>query len=151
MANPRKATADDIGALVALAQAMHLESPRFQRYAFNADKLRANFEMVMAMGPRGCAFVAEHDGNVVGAFVGMACEHFACNVLQACDLGLFIAPEYRGGTAAARLVRAYLNWANGINAEPTISVNTGVDPERTGQLLQALGAKQSGFNWTWGI
>lgn len=151
MAKPRPATHADMAAMVELARLMHEESPRFQRYAFLGYRLRTTLEAVLNMGPRGCLLVVEHEGAIVGAFAGFAVEHFACDVLQACDLGLFIAPAHRGGTTAARLVRGYLEWAKTINAEPTISINTGVAVERTGKLLASLGAVNSGTNWTWGI
>lgn len=151
MANLRSATVDDLAAMVALARGMAEESPRFRPYAFLVYRMRTTLEAVLNMGPRGCLLVAEHEGQIVGAFVGLATDHFACDMLQACDLGLFIAPEHRGGTTAARLVRAYLEWCRSIEAEPTIGINTGVAVERTGLLLQSLGAKQSGINWTWGI
>lgn len=151
MAKPRTATADDLAAMVDLARAMHHESPRFSPYSFLGYRLRTTLEAVLNMGQRGCLLVAEHEGQIVGAFAGVAAEHFACDLLQASDLGLFIAPEHRGGTTAARLIRAYLDWARRIEAEPTIGINTGVAVERTGLLLQSLGAKNSGTNWTWGI
>ena len=151
MANLRSATVDDLAAMVALARGMAEESPRFRPYAFLGYRMRTTLEAVLNMGPRGCLLVAEHEGQIVGAFVGLATDHFACDMLQACDLGLFVAQDARGGTTAARLVRAYLDWAASIEAEPTISINTGVAVERTGQLLAALGAKQSGISWTWGI
>lgn len=147
----RNANSSDFPSLIELARGMAEESPRFRPYAFLGYRLRTTLEAVLNMGPRGCLLVAEHEGQIVGAFVGLATDHFACDMLQACDLGLFIAPEHRGGTTAARLVRAYLEWCRSIEAEPTIGINTGVAVERTGLLLQSLGAKQSGINWTWGI
>lgn len=150
MAKLRAATESDLDALIALAEVMHDESPRFRVYAFMPDRLRVALTTVMRTH-LGCAFVVEQDGQITGGFAAIAHPHFACDVLQACDVGLFISPEHRGGTAAAKLIHAYLNWARSIEAEPTISINTGVEVERTGQLFHALGAKQSGFNWTWGI
>lgn len=147
----RQATHGDLTAIIELAREMHDESPRFRRYAFLGYRLRTTLEAALNMGERGCLIVVERDGRIIGAFAGVAVDHFACDVLQACDLGLFVAQDARGGTTAARLVRAYLGWAAGIKAEPTISINTGVAVERTGQLLAALGAKQSGISWTWGI
>ena len=147
----RNANSSDFPSLIELARGMAEESPRFRPYAFLGYRLRTTLEAVLNMGSRGCLLVAEHEGQIVGAFVGLATDHFACDMLQACDLGLFIAPEHRGGTTAARLVRGYLDWCRNIEAEPTIGINTGVAVERTGLLLQSLGAKQSGINWTWGI
>lgn len=150
MANLRTATPDDVDSLLALAYAMHDESPRFRQYKFMPERLRKNLEAVISISS-GFAVVAEQDGMIVGAMVAMSMPHFACDVLQACDLGIFIDEQHRGGTLAARLVRAYMKWAESIGAEPTIGVNTGVHPERTAQLLEALGAKPSGTNYTWGI
>lgn len=150
MAKLRPATTDDLDALVALAYAMHDESPRFRLYQFVPDRFRHSLGTVMNL-KHGFVMVAESEGVIVGAFAGMAAPHFACDFLQAQDIGLFITPEHRGGTLAARLVRSFLEWAQSIEAEPTIGINTGVTPERTAQLLAALGARQSGTNWTWGI
>lgn len=150
MANLRRATADDMDALVALAYAMHDESPRFRLYRFIPDRIRYSLTTVMGL-KHGFVQVAEIDGVIVGAFAGLAAPHFACDVLQAQDVGLFVSPEYRGSSIAMRLVKSFLEWAKSIDAEPTIGINTGVAPERTAQLLAALGAKQSGTNWTWGI
>lgn len=152
MANTlRQATHEDLGAIIELAKAMHHESPRFSRYAFLGYRLRTTLDATLNMGARGFLVVVERDGRIVGAFAGVAFDHFACDVLQANDLGLFVAPDARGGSTAARLVRAYLAWAGGIGAEPTISINTGVAVDRTGKLMEALGAQNSGTSWTWGI
>lgn len=150
MANLRKATLKDVDSLLSLAFAMHHESPRFRQYAFLPDRLRKTLADVIGM-ELGFCHVAEQDGMIVGAMVAFAMPHFACDILQACDLGIFIDDKHRGSSLAARLVKAYLKWAEAVGAEPTIGINTGVHPERTAQLLQALGAKPSGTNWTWGI
>lgn len=149
MAEIRRATFDDVPRMVELGQSMHDESPRFRDRAYNPERAKFSMEAVIGMN-RGLAMVAEADGQIVGGIVALAVEHYACDFLQACDLALFIHPEHRGGTLAARLVRAYVKWAVSIGAEPNIQLNTGVDPERTAQLLGALGAKQTGTNWTWG-
>lgn len=151
MANPlhiRTATPADIEALVALAESMHHESPRFRGFTFLPDRLRGTLASLLEM-PHGCVLVAEQGEELTGALAAFAYPHFACDVLQACDLGLFMAPQHRGGTTAARLVRKYVEWARGIGAEPSIGINTGVEPERTARLLVALGAEQTGTHWTW--
>jgi hypothetical protein len=57
-------------ALVALAYAMHDESPRFRLYPFMAERMRETLATVLGM-PMGFAHVAEVDGVIVGAFVGV--------------------------------------------------------------------------------
>jgi GNAT superfamily N-acetyltransferase len=150
MADIRRATESDLDTLVVLGRAMHEESPRFNRYGFQPERLRENLATIMAM-KLGLILVAESDGKLVGVMVALANYHYACDFIQACDLALFVYPEHRGGTAGARLVKSYVQWAQNIGAEPTIGINTGVEVERSGKLLAALGAKNSGTNWTWGI
>ena len=82
--------------------------------------------------------------------LGVNAVHYACELVQASDLAFFVHPDYRGGTAALRLVDGYRAWAHSIGAEPSIGLNTGVQPERTARLLAALGADQTGTIWTWG-
>jgi len=149
MADIRKGTLADIPQLVELGALMHAESPRFSGFAFLPDRLKGNITLIMGM-LGGYVSIAEKDGQVIGGFVAVATPHYACDVLQASDLALFIHPDHRGSTIAARLVRAYVTWAKGIGAEPNISLNTGVQPERTADLLRALGGVNTGSVWTWG-
>lgn len=144
----RPATADDIPVLIALGAVMHAESPRFSRFEFLPDRLSDNIRMVLGY-EYGFAMVAESGGEVVGGLLAVAMPHFACDVLQACDLAYFVRPDRRGGIAAVRLAEAYRQWAADLGAEASIGVNTGVQPERTGRLLAALGAEQTGTIWTW--
>lgn len=148
MAEIRPATAADLDAMVALAESMHMESPRFRGFRFLPARLRATLESLLDK-PHGCLLVVEQNGEIVGAFAGLVVPHFSLDVLQACDLGLFMAPQHRGGTAAVRLVNAYLKWAKDIGAEASIGINTGVQPHRTERLLASMGAEQTGTTWTW--
>lgn len=150
MANVRSATTADIDRLIELGEVMHAESPRFSQYPFKPERLRVSLEMVLSM-PMGCILVAEEGGEMVGVMVGVASQHYACDFIQSSDLAWFVYPQHRGGSVGMRLVRAYLSWAKSIGAEASIGLNTGVQPERTGQLLAALGAYQSGTTWTWGV
>ena len=150
MAEIRRATFDDVATIAALGELMALESPRFSQYPYQTERAAQTLESLIN-APMGCVVVALHDGLMVGFLAAAAFPHYACDFLQASDLAFFIHPDYRGGTSAARLVRFYVRWATGIGAEPTIGINTGVTPDRTADLLTALGAKHSGTNWTWGI
>lgn len=145
----RTATQSDIPRLVELGAVMHAESPRFRDFTYQPQRV-ADMVAWLLDSPQGMVLVAEHADGIVGGLMAIAMPHYACDLIQASDLAFFVHPDYRGGTAALRLVRGYLDWARGIGAEPSIGLNTGVDPERTGQLLAALGAQQTGTIWTWG-
>jgi len=144
----RAATEADIPRMLTLGAIMHAESPRYRDFEFLPDRLAATVRQVLSM-PLGFARVAVIDGQVVGGILAVAVPHYACDLVQACDIAYFVQPDVRGGTAAARLVDAYRAWAAEIGAEATIGINTGVQPERTARLLQALGAEQTGTVWTW--
>ena len=144
----RQALPADVPRLVELGALMHAESPRFRDFAYLPERCAASLLNVMAH-PQGFAVVAECQEEVVGGMLAIAVPHYACDMVQASDLALFVSPDARGGAVAARLVRAYRRWASQLGAEPNIGLNTGVEPERTGQLLEALGAQQTGTIWTW--
>lgn len=146
----RAAVATDVSRLVDLGAVMHSESPRFRDFTYQPARVEAMLEWLMA-SPQGLVLVADQQfEGVIGGIMAMCMPHYACELVQASDLALFIHPEFRGGSAALRLVRGYLDWARTMDAEPSIGVNTGVQPERTGKLLAALGAEQTGIIWTWG-
>ena len=146
----RPANADDIPRLVDLGAVMHCESPRFRDFAYQPARVASMLEWLMG-SPQGLVLVADQQfEGVIGGLMAMAMPHYACELVQASDLAFFVHPDYRGGTAALRLVDGYRAWAHSIGAEPSIGVNTGVQPERTARLLAALGAEQTGTIWTWG-
>jgi len=145
----RNATKDDVGRLVELGRMMHMESPRFRGFKYLSGQVTSMCEYLID-NECGLVLVAQHADGIIDGLMAMAMQHYACELVQASDLAFFVHPDYRGGTAARRLVDGYRAWAHSIGAEPSIGVNTGVQPERTARLLAALGAEQTGTIWTWG-
>lgn len=140
----RPATTVDIPRMVALGRVMHGESPVFCRLAFDADKSAATIANVIA-SESGFAYVSEHDGVVIGGMLAMVTQHWFSPDLVACDLALFIDPEYRGGMSAVRLVSAYADWAKGTGAALVqMGVMTGVSVDKTEALMHRLGWHRSG-------
>lgn len=145
----RAATAADIPRLVELGQVMHAESPRFRDFEFLPERLAGSIGNLLGM-EHGLCLVAEHaDHGIVGGLLAVAVPHYACDLWQASDLAFFVHPQHRGGVAAARLVHAYREWADGFGAMASIGLSTGVETVRTGLLLKALGAEDGGSIWTW--
>jgi len=141
----RPATSADIPRMVELGRVMHGESPVFCRLTFDAEKLAATIASTIA-SPAGFARVSEHDGVVIGGMVAMVSPHWFSPDLVACDLALFIDPEYRGGMSAVRLISAYTAWAKGHGAALIqIVVMTGVNVDKTEALLHRLGWHRSGL------
>ena len=125
----------------ALAREMHAEGS-FKNNSWNPAKLEA----ALASPNVFCALVKDQFGHY-GGIIGMACEQFFGNDVIACDLGLFILPRKRGGSAAPRLIQAFEHWAKDRGAkEVHLGQTTGVEVDRTRRLYEAMGYEVVGFN-----
>ena len=134
-------------ALLALAAEMHAES-RFSRFAFVPEKVRAMLATLI-VADDGFLWVFD-DGDVIGALAATVFEHWFSSDRVAQDVGLFVRPDRRGGAAAAALIDRYIVWAHERGAvDVELGVNTGVRPERTGKLLERLGARLVGWLYSW--
>lgn len=90
--------------------------------------------------------VAEKNGQVIGWLGGGIAEQFFSRQLMAFEYGLFVAPEYRGGSAGPRLARAFIEWSKEHGAAViNMGITTGVNAERTGQLYSRLGLQRTGL------
>jgi|DEB19_MinimDraft_2_1074335.scaffolds.fasta_scaffold00935_2 GNAT superfamily N-acetyltransferase len=140
----RNATSEDIPRMVELGRLMHAESPNFRGMRFDADKLASAVRHAIN-SPAGFAGVAERDGQVIGGLVAMAVPHYFSPDEVACDLALFVAPEHRGGMAAARLVAAYRDWGKALGvAKVQMGVMAGVEAWMVEALCERLGARRVG-------
>lgn len=141
----RNATAGDIPALIELGTRMYLESRYSQNSPFDADKC-AELARSLINSPAGCVLVAEKDDQVIGWLGGGIAEQWFSRQLMAFEYGLFIAPEYRGGSAGPRLARAFIGWAKDHGAALiNMGITTGVHEDRTGELYSRLGLHRSGL------
>jgi GNAT superfamily N-acetyltransferase len=137
----RPATYDDLDMLLLIAKAMQEESPRFSRMTFSQRKMLQLF-INLIDSENGLVLVAEVEGEIVGGFAGMVIEHFFTDDLVANDIGLFLIPNARGGTLAARLIKQYIAWAKTKTEFIQLGISTGVHMEKTAELYQALGLQQ---------
>lgn len=137
----RLATTNDIQAMCELGRLMHGESS-FAPLDFDAAVLAKTLERLHADG-QFLAVAEAESGEVVGALVGMAVPSFFGRDLVANDLGLFVAPAHRHGLVAARLIRAFVAWAEARGAK---QVRPGVSTGHPGaeRLLEALGFARVG-------
>jgi GNAT superfamily N-acetyltransferase len=138
----RAATHLDLPRLLELGQRMHAESERFSRLKFDPQRLR--FTLMHAIDHHFC-MVAEREGVVIGGLAAMLTAHWFSADLTACDIALFVDPEHRGGTSAARLLTAYKDWAKAKGSKLTLmGVMTGVDVDKTVRLCELLGWQRAG-------
>jgi GNAT superfamily N-acetyltransferase len=136
--------ADDIDRLVELGERMHGEGA-FSFLPFEREKVRRFAARYASPAPDRLGLAAEIDGRIVGMFAGNLSEYFFCREKIACDLLLYIEPEFRGTSAAGRLVRAFRAWAIERGArEVCLGTSNQVQEAATGRFYEVLGFKRAG-------
>lgn len=155
----RAATDADIPALVALGKLMHAEAPEYRDDAYLPERAEVTTRAAIGMG---ACFVAEQDmeweyhGNddemhslgvaatPTGMILGIISDHWSVDRVVACDLVVYVLPEYRRGRIAEGLIRALEDAAREKGAKHlSLGISTGVHPERTEALYRALGYEQA--------
>jgi len=139
----RHATAEDIPILVELGERMHAES-RYSAFDYDREKIAKTLASLIHH-PHGLVLVV--GDPVHGFFLGYACRMWFGADLEANDLAMYLLPEKRRGTSAARLVNAYKVWAKGLGAKDIkIGVSTGIQQERTGLFYERMGFRRFASN-----
>lgn len=148
MATIRRATDDDLDALIAMGQALHDESPRYQGMGFNPAKLRRLYAQLQGtlLAEDGAVFVAEQDGEVIGMTVCVATERWFSDERYVTDLTLYVKPAHRGGMTGPRLVRAIEDWAaeQGIG-DLALGVSTEIHAAQTVAMFERRGYRLAGY------
>lgn len=137
----RCATEKDFPRLVELGRQMHAEGS-YASMPFDPNVLTATLAKVREVG---FICVHESDGRVDGVMVAVMAPSWFGPGKTASDLALFVEPQARGGTAAYRLVEAFVRWAthHGVHAM-YLGITTAVHPEQTGRLFEKLGFARVG-------
>jgi GNAT superfamily N-acetyltransferase len=140
----RQATYSDIPALLYLGQVMHAESA-YSPYDYNPAKV-AELAETLIDAEHGIALVAEDEGVIQGAFLGVVYPHWFGDDLVSTDYALFMHPDCRGGTQAYRLIKRYIVEARAKGAKQIMLANsTGVVPSRVAALFESLGFHRLGY------
>ncbi len=140
VANVRKATMEDMGALLALSAAMHVECPHYRQRNYSEKKVYANAYLILNNPEAGGILVAESEGKIVGMLAFVIAEDFFGHDKFATDLCVYVTPEKRGGSAFYRLVAAYGHWVESMGIEQRfLGISTGIKTEQTAGLLERLG------------
>ncbi len=134
----------DVDRLVELGERMHREGA-FASLPFDRDKVRQFAARYATGAPGRLGLAAEVDGKVAGMFAGSISEYFFCHEKIACEMVLYVEPEYRGTSAAARMIRAFREWAAGLGARE-VCLGTSIEllPEATGRFFEVLGFRRVG-------
>lgn len=140
----RPAARGDVDALVAMGARMHAETA-YSFLPYDAEKVRQFVLAQIAETEAYCLFVADEDGAPIGMLGGYVSDYFFCDEKIACDTVVYVERSRRGTLAAARLIRAFREWASVRGArEICLGVSSGRDTERTGRFYERLGLHSVG-------
>jgi GNAT superfamily N-acetyltransferase len=135
---------EDVEHILDLGAQMH-EEGAYAFLPFDREKVRQLILEMIGDPETQCVLVAEEGGRPVGGLLGYLDGYFFCDEKLACDLVLFIERPHRGGTAAARLIRAFRQWATERGArELCLAISTGVEADRIGRLYERMGLRRVG-------
>lgn len=142
----RDAGPDDLDTLIALGSKMWAEStepaPPIER-----EWVRERLDMAVSHPETFLVVLAEDDGPV-GMITAVAGPHGHSSRSRTASEFLFVLPQYRGSVAARRVIRRFSDWSDGLGAEnATLSIASGVSPERTGRFFELLGFRPMGMTY----
>ena len=139
----REATHEDLIPIVSMAVAMSKESARdyIQVNEFKVLSLLAH-----ALGDDShMLLVYEKGGESCGFLLANITPYFFGDELVAQEKTLYIKPECRGGSAAFKLIKSYVNWAKKKEVkEIIIGVHTGINQDLVEKLYKKAGFEQMG-------
>src|SRR4051812_1751298 len=96
----RRATLQDLPAMLALGVEMVAESPAWSRFTYSPVRTSESVGALI-QSEDGFVWVAERGGAIAGFLIGMASPHWACEAEMVSELLLYVHPAARGSTLAA--------------------------------------------------
>ena len=130
-------------AMLRLARVMHCESPVYNPYEFDDEKLMVWINLCL-QSPDWLCLVAWDDLDPIGFIAVGSVPMLFSNAKSVDDLGLFVLPRKRGSSAAYRLVRFMEHWAKDKGACIRLGVTTGTNNSQTQRFLERFGYVQTG-------
>ena len=142
--NVRLVRYSDYRALMRLGKAMRVES-LIPFPEISASRGRAMIVVARWLPRRFYFRVVEDKGRVVAFLTGYKAGHTYAYGYSAVHDIWYVAPAYRGSSAARRLVRDFISWSEEIGASRTVmAIHTGLFAERTGRFLEKMGFAHMG-------
>ncbi|MCM1957917.1 GNAT family N-acetyltransferase [Acinetobacter modestus] len=111
----RVASNNDIPILIKMGSAFIHESPTFKQRGFDPDKAARHFKWLL--DGNGVIFLAVHDGQIVGGFVGGITTDWQSDHKLAFDYVMYVMPKFRSSGVAKLLVETFIRWAKEMGAD----------------------------------
>lgn len=110
--NIRIATVEDAAVLTAMGRDF-LQYSEYRNVQVTDEQMQAGIAQIIAFE---CSFVAEMDGRVIGAILGVTGPlWFAAHVRTAIEMAWWVDPAYRTTSAGIRLLKAFEDHARNLN------------------------------------
>lgn len=145
----RPATPEDTAPILELGRVLHAESV-FRDYPLDAARVEAAIAQVLSHPGQACLLLAiNHLGAIVGMLAVRMGNLFYFDKLVAQEQMFYVHPEWRGSSAAVKLLIACRQWAiNRGASEVMVSVNSGVSLEALPRLMERLHFRQVGVSFS---
>lgn len=130
--------------VLALAKAMHAESPVYSPYPFDDDRLLEWINLCLTHEDWLCLVAWDEGLEPIGFIAVGSGPMLFSKTRNVDDLGLYVRPEWRGTTAAVRLVRQMEGWAKSKGAVIRLGVTTGTNSAQAVKFLERFGYRQTG-------
>lgn len=139
----RLATVDDIPEIVRIGELM-AEEGRYSHIKYNHDKVsRLAYHYITS--DRNLLSLSEIDGEIAGFFWGYVSEFNFSNSLMAGEEFWYMLPERRGCRDGIELIKHFAEWAEPFGVvELSAGISLGVNNDKAGRVLMALGFNRSG-------
>jgi GNAT superfamily N-acetyltransferase len=143
--NVREIGLGDKQTVVNLARLMHAEAPAYRAIPFEPEKVAA-WATLCAAEPDWICLLAENDRKEPVGFAAAGCVPLSFSDQRTVDdLGLYVLPEYRGSSAAARLVDYLTAWSKAKGAIALrFGLTTGINDRQATAFLQRMGFTAAG-------
>lgn len=139
----RRATLEDLPVLVAMGARFRSETA----YAGLVDQDGAQLEaLTRFLLEHGAVFVAQIRLEVIGMLAATVVRHPVDGALTGSEIAWWIEPEFRGGSAAVRLLEAAEAWAKNMGARRFQMVAPTANA-RVGELYRRRGYAEVETTW----
>lgn len=131
---------EDVEQGVALIKRMLDEGSAHKRIPFDAPAIRGWLCAAVEKPDEFFCVVAEHEGEIVGGMLGARTNYCFSFTQKAGELGLYVAPEHRGGMLGAKLIKSFEAWAKKHGcATVQVGVTIGINNDLAVKLYEKLG------------
>lgn len=137
---------EDGPAVLALARLMQQEAPQYRNYPFEVERFDEWASLFLTNDDWLCVLAVDEEAGPIGMLAVGCVPMIFCSERTVDDVVFFVHPDWRGTTAALRMLRHMEPWAKARGATAIrMGVTTGTNPAQTIRFLDRFGYKLTGW------